>query len=367
MKVLFILENFYPHIGGVETLFKSLAESLVHRGHEVTVLTNNFTGKLSKTDNINGVEIRRLPFFNRYLFTFFAVFPCLKYARKADLIHTTSYNAGVPAFFAALLARKRVIITFHEVWGKLWFRLPFMNKIVLALHYIFEQFLLRLPFSQFIAVSLAMEDRLKASGIAPQKITTIHNGINYDEFKTEAPAPKNEIFTFLYFGRLGISKGLDILIDAMALFIRKGLPARFEIVLPTEPGGFYRRIIQLIDAGGLTDHVHISNHLSYADLSTKIRQSHAVVIPSYSEGFCYSAVESMALGTPVIASGRGALKEVVSGKHLLMDAFTADNLARKMEDAYMGRWAYKPEKRYPLDETVRGYIDLYTRLAESHV
>ena len=39
MKILFVLENFYPNIGGVETLFKSLTEQLVREGHEVMVIT----------------------------------------------------------------------------------------------------------------------------------------------------------------------------------------------------------------------------------------------------------------------------------------------------------------------------------------
>ena len=153
MKILFVLENHYPNIGGVETLFKNLTEALAENNIVVTVVTTQFDKKLLREETIKNVKIIRLPFYNRYIFTFLAFIPLLSYARKHDIIHTTSYNAGVPAFLAGLLTRTKTIITFHEVWGKLWFKLPYMNKLSLLLHYTFEKILLALPFSHYISVS----------------------------------------------------------------------------------------------------------------------------------------------------------------------------------------------------------------------
>ena len=69
MKILFVLEYYEPHIGGVETLFKSLAHQLVQKGHEITVVTNRYDAKLSAHEVIDGVEVYRYRFYNRYLFT----------------------------------------------------------------------------------------------------------------------------------------------------------------------------------------------------------------------------------------------------------------------------------------------------------
>jgi len=33
MKILFVLDNYYPYIGGAETLFRKLAEELSKRGN----------------------------------------------------------------------------------------------------------------------------------------------------------------------------------------------------------------------------------------------------------------------------------------------------------------------------------------------
>jgi len=123
MKILFVLENHYPKIGGVETLFKDLTDVLAEEGHTITVLTNrspseNLKAKESYHPNLT---IIRKTLYNRYLFTFFAWIPAFFLARKHDFIHTTSYNAALPAYIAGFLSRKKTIITFHEVWAKMWF------------------------------------------------------------------------------------------------------------------------------------------------------------------------------------------------------------------------------------------------------
>ena len=44
MKILFVLENYIPHIGGVEVVFKNLAEGLVKLGHDVFLITHRLKG-----------------------------------------------------------------------------------------------------------------------------------------------------------------------------------------------------------------------------------------------------------------------------------------------------------------------------------
>jgi len=66
MKILFILENFHPYVGGAETLFKSLADELAKKGHDVTVLTSHPGKGVLPTDFSDGaVTVQRYRFFNR--------------------------------------------------------------------------------------------------------------------------------------------------------------------------------------------------------------------------------------------------------------------------------------------------------------
>jgi glycosyltransferase involved in cell wall biosynthesis len=360
MKILFFLEHYYPKIGGVETLFKSLAEALVQRGYEVTVLTTRTSREMPKREFHNGVEIVRFSFYNRYFFTFLAFFPALNYIRKADMVHTTSYNAGLPAFLAARLLGKKVIITFHEVWGKLWFQLPFMALPVRFLHYLFEQFLLKLPFNAFIAVSDSTARRLAESGVSPKRIQRIYNGIDYAEFPERSPeeVPPARPFVYTYFGRLGISKGLDILLQAAAQFKDQQSASRLKLIIPKEPEGFFKILLKEIERYKLEGHIIFKHNLPFPDLQKELKASHCIVIPSYSEGFCYAAVEAIALGVPLISSDQGALKEVVSGKYIKMRSLSSEALVVALKRAAEGDWEESQRKIFPLNETLEDYFAL---------
>ncbi len=363
MKILFVLENHYPNIGGVETLFKSLTESLVNEGYEVTILTNQYDKILLRNETLNGVKIIRVPFYNRYLFTILAFFPAFRLALRHDLIHTTSYNAGLPAFFAGLLSGTKVIITFHEVWGKLWFRLPYIGKISSRLHFLFEQFLVKLPFTHFVAVSDATKKRLLESGVNKQKVTRIYNGIDYSKMpQVSYSGNKNKDFTFIYFGRLGISKGLDLLLKASKVIREKGKAFKLQLVIPLEPNKFHNEIISTINKYELSQHIDIKSELPYAVLSQLVVDSDAVVIPSYSEGFGFTAVESMALERPILSSGKGSLQEIVTGRHLTMSTHTPLGLSEIMEKAMRNDWDETLSKKFHLKDSIIAYSQLYNTL-----
>ena len=360
MKILFVLENHYPKIGGVETLFKDLTESLAQKGHTITVLTNRSLGdQLAPRESyMPNLTIIRKTFFNRYLFTFFAWIPAFFLARKHDIIHTTSYNAGLPSYIAGLLTGRKVIITFHEVWAKMWFTLPHFGKLSLYFHYLFEQLLLKLPFHKFIAVSQFTADSLSANGIQESRIAMIHNGLDYAEFENIEPSSTpNETFTFLYYGRLGISKGLDILIEGASLVEED---FSLQIIVPLQPKSLLEDLKKNVKDKGLDQKVSFFHELAFSDLKTKVSSADTVIIPSYSEGFCFTAAESIAMGVPVISSGNGALAEVVSAKHLTMKSFDAKGLADCMHLALQDKFDESPLKRFHLSDSVSNYIDLYT-------
>lgn len=362
MRILFILEYYAPHIGGVETLFKSLTEKLDSEGHEIVVLTNRFDNSLPKKEETSNTTIVRRKFYNRYLFTFLAWWPALKWARQADIIHTTSYNAAVPAWIAAKLTHTKSIITFHEKWGKLWFQLPWMSSISKQLHYLFEWMITKFSFDKFVAVSEATRKSLIESGISKDQIEMIYNGINYKDFPLYQGSKPESPFSFLYFGRAGIAKGLNLLLPAFASLLEINRDAQLILILPTEDNPIVRKVMKLIDQYNISNAVLIKNDLSYDALKNEISVADSVVIPSYSEGFCFAAIETMAIGTPIISSGQGALKEVVRGKHITLENLTSDSLTDAMQLAIQGFWEDSTRKEYPLADTIEAYSKLYRNL-----
>ncbi len=362
MKILFVLESYYPNIGGVETLFKALGEELADQGHDITILTNHPGGDILTRQIINGVRIRRYKFFSRYLFTVLAFFPALFHAFRHDIIHTTSYNAALPAFFAGLVSGRKVMVTFHEYWGPLWFTMPFFSKLSLRLHYLFEAMLVRLPFHRFIAVSEYTGSSLEKAGVSTSKIVLIYNGIDYKNWKVvKDPTKKDstDYFAFIYFGRLGISKGLDILIDAIDHLRKETTNFKLHLITSIKPESIFHELKRRIIYLKIEHFIQLHHHMDEEELKMKIISADAVVIPSRTEGFCYSAVESTALGMPIISSGMGALQEVIGGKYLELDELSPKNLSQKMLEAIQGKWQEKPGKFFHLKDTVDRYVQLY--------
>ena len=101
MKILFIIENYLPHIGGVEVVFRNLAEGLVKRGHSATIITHRIKGT-AEEETINGVKVKRINCLgSRYLFTFLSIPAALSAAKNVDIVHTTTFNGFFPAWVAA--------------------------------------------------------------------------------------------------------------------------------------------------------------------------------------------------------------------------------------------------------------------------
>jgi glycosyltransferase involved in cell wall biosynthesis len=61
VRVLFVAPSYYPSIGGVEYVVKSIAERLAALGHEITVLAGDPGAGRPREEEINGVRVIRWP------------------------------------------------------------------------------------------------------------------------------------------------------------------------------------------------------------------------------------------------------------------------------------------------------------------
>lgn len=358
MRILFVLEHFHPYTGGAEELFRYLTVELVKSGYEIEVVTTRFDPKLPEREIYKGVHIRRISSGNRYLFTFMSLPGVVRAARQVDLIHTTSYNSAIPAFIAAKLTGKKVFITFHEAWRNLWFKLPFISKPLQWAYYLYEQFILRLPFDKYIAVSEYTKDCLQANRVRKDKIEHIYNGMHYDRFEPYSHEPPAE-YTFCFFGRLGISKGIDLVIEATAQLLETRSDFKLKCIIPTYPKPLYRKVMARMEDLGILDHITLLHDLPKDVLLREISNSSCALIPSYSEGFCFAATECVAMNVPILSSGQGALAETVTGKVITMDSLTAESLSKSMLRAMNDDWDDIPKRIFPLDESVEQYLELY--------
>ncbi len=367
--VLFVLEHFYPYLGGVETLFFHLARSLAGKGIPVTVITTRHLRELPHKEVVHGVTIRRLSTGNRYFFSLLAIPAAVKYARRAALIHTSTYNACIPAWVAGLMSHTKVILTVHEVWDSLWQSFPWISSFSAFFHRRFERLVLGLPYARCIAVSDATAEAMKAFGIPAEKITLIKNGVDYETLEVFAAGHPDEDTAsassprFIYYGRLGHSKGLDLLVEAGRQYFSRRPDATVELIIPRKPARFRRRLEAALAASGYQGNFVVVSSLPAAELFQRIRHSTAVLIPSYNEGFSYVAAECTALGVPLIISGKGALQETAGGRVVQMENLTAEALCIAMQKAENGEFELRPRNRFPLSRQVEEYLSLYRSLA----
>jgi D-inositol-3-phosphate glycosyltransferase len=330
-RFLFVLEYFPPHIGGVEVLFGELAAELVHRGHTVEVITSADPGD-PPHEVRDGVSVRRIKapaFARRYLFMLLAIPYAIRAARRADLVHTTTYNAAIPAWIAARLARKPVVLTAHEVFGSQWHSMPGMNPILGALYRLFESFVLRLGWAHVIAPSDFTRRRLPD----PSRATTVYNAVDH-AFWDPSRHQARELpgaFTYLYFGRPGVSKGVEYLIDAAEIVRRERPDSRLVMILSREPERQYARMVRRL--ARLGDHVLLVDSVPRDELPSWLLGADAVVVPSLSEGFGYSAVEAASLGCRVIATSGHATEELLGGIATFVPPRDPAALARAILDA----------------------------------
>ncbi len=359
MRILYVLENYHPHIGGVETLFRQLTTTLAQSGHQVTVVTSRHPDRvLAEQHAENPLTIVEVPTRNRYIYTLLAPFYAYQQAKSHDLIHTTSYNAAPAARLAAWSARIPDVITFHEVWGRLWMRLPYISKVTARLHQAFERWITHLGHGQFVAVSQSTATTLLTAGVPEQRVTTIYNGLVGDYHD---PKPNPESDYFLYYGRSGYSKGLDLLIDCVYRGIWPKGPT-LKIISKNDGGVVYKKVHEC--AQKYPDIITLLDPVSLDDLHSIIRGSIAVVIPSYSEGYCYAAAETVQLGVPIVHSAMAALPEVVGGYHIAMKEHSPEGLAEALKSAVAQMWTFTPPRQFPLSECISSYLQLYDKLLD---
>lgn len=360
MKVLLILEHFHPYIGGAEKLFKSIADGYVAAGWEVVVLTTRFDKGLSRVEERNGLTIHRIDCKNRFRFSFQAIPKALELSKDCDVIQSSTYNALTVAKVCAFIRKKPILITVHEIWGKAWFSMPYLSGIQKLLYFSFERFVLSLGYDRYIAISKSTKQQLEAFGIPDKKVELIYNGFEDNSGKRWS---KREGQKPVFFGRLGVSKGIDLIIEAAGILKARGVDFKMNMVLPRKPKSLLRQILHHMDSKGVSNSFELLHELSWKELQELLCDSSYAIIPSRAEGFGFAALEAAHLGLPIIHSGVGGLQETTGGECIELNALRAESLADAIIQAEEGKWIQTSVPQFDLNQMVDSYQKCLKELA----
>ncbi len=61
MRILFVVPSYYPHIGGVEYVVKSVAERLARKKHEIKVIAGESSIETPREEEVNDIQVLRWP------------------------------------------------------------------------------------------------------------------------------------------------------------------------------------------------------------------------------------------------------------------------------------------------------------------
>ena len=372
MKILFVCENYYPHLGGAEVLFKHLAEGFVKEGHQVSLITRRLKDT-KKNELINGVNVFRVRSLNnRNLFTLFSIFKCIKLSKNVDIIQTTTFNGALPAWIASKIWKKPSLITILEVWVNRWQEVTDFNWINCKLFNFLEKMIYKLKFDRYICISNSTKKNLISIGINKEKIRTIYPGFNYKFWKRERfdPTKIRETLNlkdqFIYFswGRPGPSKGFEYLIRAVPK-ISETIKDSVLLLMLSGKDKYkenYKKLIRLIKDIGVKDSIIIVPQSSYEELGNYIITANCIVIPSIAEGFGYTTLESCTLGTPVVASKTGSIPEVIGNKHILVKPRNSQSIKEGVVSIYSRKYQKTPLKKFSWEESINNYLKEYNNL-----
>jgi glycosyltransferase involved in cell wall biosynthesis len=232
------------------------------------------------------------------------------------------------------IKRHRVLVYCHGydiTWNKTqtnnpnepYFSKDYINKVVQLSQYV-----------TFIANSKSTQNKLLTIGIPANKIQVNYFGIETIALPTVEQ--KNQVFTFLFLGRLVDFKGPDWVLNAFELACSKGMNAQLIIA----GDGPLRLHIELLAKRSVyKNKIQVLGAVDQQTAKMLMTQSHVFTahncmgeLTNQEEAFGVAYLEAMANGLPVIACNSGGVPEQIVNKQtgILINPFDVEVYANAM-------------------------------------
>lgn len=192
-----------------------------------------------------------------------------------------------------------------------------------------------------IGVSGALSQAMAEVGIPSATLMTLPNGVDLDRFHIEPQASARIELgwpvapTLLFVGNLVENKGPHIALEALTL-----LP-EFRLVVAGE-GPQQQALEVLAQRRNLSARVQFLGRVEQDQLARCYSAADILVLPSSREGWPNVLLESMACGTPVVATKVGGIPEIVTTPHAgrLMSERTVTSLVEAVTEL----WQHVPTR-----------------------
>ncbi len=380
--------------GGMNVYVRELAQALGQQGHWIDIYTRAHDVRDEQiyypSQNVRLIHIKaggvkdmgklvqysHLPDFASNLEDFRA-----SHKLKYDLVHSHYWLSGQVGQWLADLWHVPNIIMFHTL-GLVKNRLTVgENETELRLET--ERELVRNCRRIITATEKEKGDLVAHYQASPETISVIPCGVNLELFKPTAKDSARQMLglnsskVILFVGRVEPLKGIDRLLEAIS-HLKKQPGLKLVII-----GGDDSSQFELAKLKALSRDLGIKNSVSFLGSVPQKRlplfysAADICVVPSYYETFCLVILESLACGTPVVATNVGAAASLIQqGEtgYLVADN-TPYNLAQGIErllsvkknGADYASSIRKSVLGFDWSNIARALIEEYTTVLTSHL
>lgn len=370
-----------PEAGGAEVHLHETFSRIAAWGHEVILLCSRFPGA-AESERIDGIDVIR----HGGKWTFNLTAP--RYYRR-HLAHR-SFDVviedinKIPALMPWFLNGPPLMVLLHHLFGTTFYRE--INPVLATYLYFMERLIPRVyRRCLFEAVSESTRDELVRMGVAADRISVVHNGLDarfLDAGITDAPAApdrkdapagadRKEPGLVIYLGRLKKYKNVDHLIQAMAI-VREEVPDARLVIVGT--GDRRRALEALTRSMGLDDAVRFTGFVSEEEKLRLLTRAEVAAYPSSKEGWGITVIEANACGVPVVAARVPGLRDaVVDGETgVLVPLGDREAMARALIDLLHDREkrerlagnAVARSRRYTWENTARQTLQVIRQSME---
>lgn len=343
--------------GGMEIHGKLLAEELVRRGHNFTIIsTRHPEGKELEIQNEIELHYLKNTTFGSQRGNWRAAslkkFIELDQVNNFDIICCTP--AIIPKELVAIAGKKKIPVTVilegsevmmllsklkQTLSHKRGFKSLFKDFLICIYHYFFWE----LPIFKKCDAIIAVSDEVTRSTqkwyfVSKGKIHTVYNGVETDLFRPDQGQREhirkvfgisNEERLLLFLSFVTKQKGLHLLIKALPIILKSNNQVKLMVA---GEGNYLTEARQLVRQLGLERYVVFTGHIPREDVPHYINASDMFILPTLrQEGMPFSLLEAMACQKPVIASRIGGIPSVINDRKdgILVNPGNVNEIAEK--------------------------------------
>lgn len=266
-------------------------------------------------------------------FSQYACYPAQAAARKADVFHITDHSY---AHLAHFLDARKTAVTFHDaIWlktksGKFAGEPGTLNFVQR-----FNLTGLKKAARIICDSEYGKRNLLKVLDYPQERVSVIYPGLHPSFDKPSHADISGKIGPekfMLHVGHSGSYKNIPALFHVLKIL--KSKKQGVKLVKAGTP--FTGEQINLMKELNLSSDVVHLGKVSDEELPSLYKAAAALVMPSLDEGFGFPAVEAMAMGTPVIASNRGSLPEILGAAGFIFDPDDHEGMAGAVSEILAG-------------------------------